>query len=87
MKYIYTLLATVALAVGCNAVPTQVSTTRDVASIIDNQQRLIVLSMSAQTGGGSEVERAMAMTNRTEYEIAQIRLQAGIANSDVAVRR
>jgi hypothetical protein len=87
MKYVYALLVTAALAVGCNAVPTQSTITRDIAQVIDNQQLLVVLSMAIQTGGGGDVDRAVAAANVNKYVIAQTRLANGVADNDIALNR
>ena len=87
MKYVYALLVTAALVVGCNSVPTQSSIARDVAQMINDQQRLVVLSMAMQTGDGGDVDRAVAETNYNKYEIAQTRLASGAANANIALSR
>ena len=87
MKYVYALLVTAALVVGCNSVPTQSSVARDVAQMINDQQRLVVLSIAMQTGDGSAADRAVAEANYKKYEIAQTRLTNGVANTDIALSR
>jgi len=55
--------------------------------MINDQQRLVVLSMAMQTGGGGDADRAVAEANYNRYEIAQTRLASGVANTDIALSR
>jgi hypothetical protein len=75
MKYVYTLLAALALFAGCGAVPTHLSTSRDIAMMIDKEQRGVELAMSLFGSAG----------NLSKYEVAENRVENGISSTDIAL--